>query len=87
MIQSSSTSIASLRVHAAMEQLPLTTPGTLTEKTGLALGTVLTAIRKLVDGGIVREITGRKRDRIFEYTKYLRLLSEGTEPIRPQRES
>jgi hypothetical protein len=32
--------------------------------------------------GLVREITGRRRDRIFTYGPYLDLLSEGTEPIR-----
>jgi hypothetical protein len=30
---------------------------------------------------IAREITGRKRDRIFAYDRYLRILTEGTEPL------
>jgi hypothetical protein len=36
------------------------------------------ALEKL---GIVREITGRKRERVFAYGRYLEILSEGTEPL------
>ena len=32
--------------------------------------------------GILREITGRQRRRIFVYDAYLSILNEGTEPIR-----
>jgi len=32
--------------------------------------------------GILREITGRQRHRLFVYDAYLAILSEGTEPIR-----
>lgn len=31
--------------------------------------------------GILREITGKKRDRKFAYHKYLEILSEGTMPL------
>lgn len=31
--------------------------------------------------GIVEEVTGRLRDRVFGYGQYLNILSEGTEPI------
>jgi hypothetical protein len=31
--------------------------------------------------GIVRETTGRQRGRIFVYERYLKVLSEGTEPL------
>jgi hypothetical protein len=32
--------------------------------------------------GMLREITGRQRHRLFVYDAYLAILSEGTEPIR-----
>jgi hypothetical protein len=35
----------------------------------------------LVAMGLVRELTGKKRNRVFTYDKYLAALSEGTEPI------
>lgn len=37
------------------------------------------AVGVAVDTGIARELTGRKRNRIFAYDQYLALLTEGTE--------
>jgi Fic family protein len=54
-------------VPAATRRLPLTEP------------TVSSAIRHLERLGIVREITGRRRGRIYAYDEYLAILSEGTE--------
>ena len=34
----------------------------------------------LADLGIARELTGRKRNRVFVYDAYLKILNEGTEP-------
>jgi hypothetical protein len=31
--------------------------------------------------GIVREITGKQRDRIYLYDQYVRILDKGTEPL------
>jgi len=31
---------------------------------------------------LIRELTGRQRDRVFAYWPYLEILSEGTEPLR-----
>jgi len=35
----------------------------------------------LTELGIVREVTGRQRNRIFAYQQYLAILNEGTEAI------
>jgi hypothetical protein len=35
----------------------------------------------MVERGILVETTGRQRDRIFAYRRYLDLLAEGTEPL------
>jgi hypothetical protein len=40
---------------------------------------IIRGLEALVGIGIVREITGRRRSRIFAYDQYLRLLNEGTE--------
>jgi hypothetical protein len=32
--------------------------------------------------GILREITGRQRHRLFVYDRYMEILNEGTEPMR-----
>lgn len=52
------------------------------EELGVTWPTAATAIRHLQDLGIVQEVTGRHRDRVFVYSEYLAILNEGTEPIR-----
>jgi hypothetical protein len=39
------------------------------------------AMQLLVTSGIVRELTGRRRNRIFVYDAYLAILNEGGEPL------
>jgi Fic family protein len=58
-----------LRIPETAERLPVSEP------------TVATAIANLERLGILREITGRPRNKIFAYSKYLEILSEGTEPL------
>ena len=36
-------------------------------------------MEQLVNHGIAREITGKRRDRLFVYDRYLAILNEGTE--------
>jgi DNA-binding MarR family transcriptional regulator len=44
-------------------------------------GTVSRAMESLEALGIVKEITGRKRERVFSYARYLDIPNEGTEPL------
>ncbi len=44
---------------------------------------VYAAINRLVQAGILREVTGRQRGKIYVYDQYLALLDEGTEPLLP----
>jgi hypothetical protein len=39
----------------------------------------------LVRLGIVREMTGKRRRRVFAYVRYLDVLNLGTEPVRDRR--
>jgi Fic family protein len=52
------------------------------EKTGLTFPTVAAAIEHMRRLGILREITGRQRRRLFAYRAYMDILNEGTEPLR-----
>jgi hypothetical protein len=45
----------------------------------LVLGAVLSRMRKL---GIALELTGFERNRVFAYGPYVKLLEEGTDPLR-----
>jgi Fic family protein len=70
-----------LRVFDAFRARPLATLNDLTERTGASYPTVARAVEALENLGIVREITGRKRERVFAYALYLDILNEGTEPL------
>jgi Fic family protein len=49
---------------------------------GLSEPTVSKATKHLEDLGILREVTGRARGKIFLYNDYLAILNEGTEVSR-----
>jgi Fic family protein len=52
-------------------------------KTSMAISapTIRKSIDHLIDLGILVEMTGKRRDRVFMYDKYVATLSQGTEPI------
>jgi len=72
---------SALQVHHALLSRPINTIGRLAGETNLSLPTVTNAIAALTDLGLVREITGRKRGRVFSYGPYLDVLQQGTEPL------
>lgn len=72
---------SALRVHDWFKQAPFLTSGQLVERTGLTAPTVNAALADLERLGIIEEITGRKRGRVYRYARYLDILSEGTEPL------
>jgi len=70
-----------LRVFDALRRRPLVTLPDLAEHTGVSFPTVARAMQRLEKLGIVREITGRKRERVFAYESYIAILNEGAEPL------
>ena len=78
--QSERTSSA-LRVHDILQQSPFVTAGDLVRRTGLTAPTINAALADLERLGIVQEVTGRRRGRVFSYRGYVSILSEGTEPL------
>jgi len=72
---------SALRLHHLLERHPLISISVAATKLRLSLPTVGAAMEHLQKLGIVKETTGRQRDRLFGYTRYLRILEEGTEPI------
>ena len=67
------------QVHRAMLEHPIATPGWLVEKTGITHATVNKCLRHLERLGIVRELTARRRNRVFSYMRYVEILNQGTE--------
>jgi Fic family protein len=73
---------SALRIHDYFQQNPYQTAKQLIRLTGLSAPTVNTALADLERLGIVEEVTGRKRGRVFSYRRYLAILSEGADPLR-----
>ena len=72
---------SALRVHDLLQRHPFATAGSLVDRTGLTTPTVNAALADLVRLGIVQEVTGRRRGRVFGYRAYLDILNEGTAPL------
>lgn len=72
---------SALRLHDFLQRNPLVTANRLGQETGLSAPTVNVALADLEKLGIVAEMTGKKRGRVFGYTAYLRILNEGTTPL------
>ncbi|MBN8183114.1 Fic family protein [Roseibium aggregatum] len=66
-----------LQVHDLMRTRPFLTATAATKQSGLTMPTVNSALAQLQTLGLIEEITGRKRGRVFAYRAYLDILSEG----------
>jgi Fic family protein len=68
---------SALIVHDLMQKTPITDANKLASILGLTLPTVNSSIKHLIELGIVNELTGRSRNKVYKYTKYLDILSDG----------
>ena len=73
---------SALRVHHHLQRHPITSIGEAAKGLTLTVPTVTTAVMRLKTLGIVHEMTGKSRNRIFAYQPYIKIISEGTEPLR-----
>jgi len=71
---------SAVKVHRSLLERPMVTSGWLVKKTGLTPATVNKALINLERLGIVREVTRRKRNRVFSYGQYIDIMNQGTEP-------
>ena len=72
---------SALRVHDLLQQNPFVRATGLAEQTGLTSPTINAVLADLSRLDIVAEVTGRRRGRVFGYTRYLAILNEGTSPL------
>ena len=72
---------SALRVHEAFKARPVTSMQDLRRRSGLSFPATAAGMDLLQELGIARELTGRRRNRVFAYEAYLSILNEGTEPI------
>ncbi|HDP94598.1 MAG TPA: Fic family protein [Candidatus Aminicenantes bacterium] len=67
---------STLRVFNQLCRRPLLTISEVSKQTGLSAPTVTKAVNALIDLGIVRELTGKKRNRVFGYQGYITILNQ-----------
>lgn len=70
---------SALRVHDALEARPVIGLGEAARRARLSFPAAANAMALLGDVGVAREITGKRRNRVFAYERYLAILNEGTE--------
>ncbi len=70
---------SALRIHDVLQRHPFGTAGQLVRHTGLTAPTINATLADLARIGVVDEVTGRRRGRVFRYRGYVAILSEGTE--------
>ena len=71
---------SALRVHETLKARPIQSVSSICASTGLSFPAASSAMNLLVEIGIARELTGKRRNRVFLYDRYIAILNEGTEP-------
>ncbi len=72
---------SAIRVHQYLQGRPIASAIDIADTLELSRPAVRSALVRLEEAGIVSEITGRERYRLFAYDEYLKILAEGTEPL------
>ena len=72
---------SALRVHQALQERPIVSLRKLVDRTQLSFPAVSAGMKILETLGVAQELTGRERNRLFGYERYLAILDEGTEPL------
>jgi Fic family protein len=69
------------RVFDLLAERPVLSLAAICKRSGLVPNTAAKVMRAFESVGLVREITGKKRNRLYQYDRYLKLLSEETNPL------
>ncbi len=69
--------ISAARALAALRERPVLNINHLSRTSSMSFPTASKAMQALINAGIARELTGRRRNRVFVYDAYLRTLNEG----------
>ena len=70
-----------LRVHQHLMRSPVLSVTEARRLTGLSYSACASALAQLENLGVVKEVTGRRRGRLFVYDRYLAILHQETEPL------
>lgn len=68
-------------VHQYLQKTPIIDSKKITRACNISLPTTNKALHHLMEIGIVKEVTGKSRNKVYIYQRYLDVLSENLEPI------
>jgi Fic family protein len=71
-----------LKIHGYLLKKPYLSLTRAARELGISVPTITNAVMKLEEIGLLKELTGQARNRLFAYTEYLDILSAGTEPLK-----
>lgn len=66
-------------IHKALLERPIASPNWIQEKVKLSPATVNACLKELEKLGLVNEITGQRRNRLYSYPKYIDIMNQGLE--------
>jgi Fic family protein len=72
---------SAMRVQEAFKARPVSSMQDLRKRSGLSFPATAAGMDLLRELGLARELTGKRRNRVFAYDAYLSILNEGTEAI------
>jgi Fic family protein len=70
-----------LRIFDALRARPILTLKEVCKRTNMTFPAAAKGMEALIKLELARELTGRQRNRVFAYDRYLSILNEGTEPL------
>jgi len=77
--QHGSATVTAIRLYDLLPKHPIVTLPRVTELLDTTTPTAIKAIKALEDVGVLHETTGKQRDRVYAYRRYLDLLTKDTE--------
>ena len=72
---------SALQVHEFMQKRPIVSIPLAVAQLKMSFPTATAAVKHLQTLGIVVEVTGKRRGRVFAYQRYMDVISRGTEPL------
>jgi len=70
-----------LQVFEYLKQLPQVSVSLISQELGMSLPTARISLSHMVDLNILEEVSGKKRDKVYVYRRYLQILEEGADPF------
>jgi len=70
-----------MQLHQHMQQTPIVRISQASTALNINRTTITTCLKHMSSLGIISEVTGYKKNRLFSYQQYINILSEGTEPL------